>query len=49
MEAIESKVSQGGLLRWLDYRVPLGLGCPACISISPVAANITLVRSHINS
>jgi hypothetical protein len=26
--AIESKVSQGGLLRWIDYRVPLGLGMP---------------------
>lgn len=28
MEAIESKVSQGGLLRWIDYRVPLGPGMP---------------------
>jgi hypothetical protein len=28
MEAIESKVSQDGLLRWIDYRVPVGPGMP---------------------
>jgi hypothetical protein len=28
VEAIESKVSQGGLLRWIDYRVPIGPGMP---------------------
>jgi hypothetical protein len=38
MEAVESKVSHGGLLRWIDYRAPLGIGMPYLhLHISPRA------------
>jgi hypothetical protein len=28
MEAIEQKAARGGLIRWIDYRIPLGPGLP---------------------